>query len=77
VTAATAVLVTPLVLVAAVCGFSVWVLRDARDHEKRGRPVSMEIGSVSVDQPQQWAVLCLCLFVLGVPAYLTARRHAA
>ena len=62
-----------LVALVAVCG--VWVLRDAEVRQRAGRPVSVELLGMTIDQPATWAVLCVVGSVLFVPMYLVARRQ--
>ncbi|HEX6918302.1 MAG TPA: hypothetical protein VF140_09495 [Phycicoccus sp.] len=63
------------VLVALVAACGVWVLRDAEVRQRAGRPVTVELLGVTIDQPATWAVLCLVGSVLFVPMYLVARRQ--
>lgn len=66
--------VTAFVLVALVAAISVWVLTDAQAREASGRPVSVTIGSLTLDRPQTWARACLVASVVTLPLYLAARR---
>ncbi|HET7762862.1 MAG TPA: hypothetical protein VFL46_10920 [Phycicoccus sp.] len=63
------------VLVALVAVCAVWVLRDAEVRQRAGRPVSVVLLGMTIDQPATWAVLCLLGSVLFVPMYLVARRQ--
>ena len=65
---------TPFLLLILVGVTSLWVLSDARSRVEAGRPVSATLGSLTVDRPEAWAVLCLFVVVLFLPLYLVARR---
>jgi hypothetical protein len=67
--------VVAAVLVALVAAGGVWVLRDAEARQRAGRPVSVELLGMTIDQPATWAVLCAVGSVLFVPMYLVARRQ--
>ena len=64
-------LVTIAILV-VVLSVDAWVYSDARKRQRSGRPVSVSIGSFSVETPEAWFLGCLVLWVIFVPLYLTA-----
>jgi hypothetical protein len=64
----------PLVVVGVVVCFALWVLADARRWARRGTPVVVRLGSITIATPEAWAVACLLLFVIFGPVYVIARR---
>lgn len=58
-----------------ILSVDVWVYTDARKRRRDGRPVSVSIGTFSVETPEAWFVGCLILWVVFVPLYLTAAGH--
>jgi len=65
----------PIVVVILVLGADIWVYTDARAHAERGDPVVFSIGSIELDSPEAWAVVCLILWVFAFPIYLASRNH--
>jgi cytochrome c oxidase assembly factor CtaG len=55
-------------------GSVVWVYTDATQRQRRREPVTVAIGSFELDDPVQWTLACLVLWILFFPLYLTARR---
>ena len=68
-------LASGLVLLVVVAALDLWVYLDARARQRRGREVSLTVGSLQIDRPEVWLALCLVLFVLFFPLYLVARRE--
>lgn len=64
----------PVVAVLIVVATSLWVFADARRWAQAGTPVSLRIGSLTIDRPESWALGCLVLWVLFTPIYAVARR---
>ncbi len=64
----------PIIVVLVIIGTDVWVFTDARARAERGDPVVFSVGSIQLDSPEVWAVVCLVLWVLGFPLYLASRK---
>lgn len=67
------VVLVPVLLVVVVIASDLWVLTDASRCAREGAPVYVRIGSFTVDTPLLWFVLCLVLWILFFPLYLTSR----
>ncbi len=65
----------PIVVVILVLGTDIWVYRDATTRTEQGDPVVFSIGSIQLDSPEVWAVVCFVLWVLAFPIYLASRNH--
>jgi hypothetical protein len=64
----------PVVLVLVIIGTDLWVYTDARARNEHGDPVVFSVGSIRLDSPEVWAVVCLVLWVLCFPLYLASRN---
>lgn len=69
------VALVPIIIVLLIISTDLWVYSDARAHAHQGDPVVFSAGSVQLDSPEIWAVVCLVLWVLGFPLYLASRNH--
>jgi hypothetical protein len=56
-------------------GTAVWVYTDAGIHAQHGDPVIFSVGSIQLDSPAVWAVVCLFLWVFAFPLYLASRER--
>ena len=65
----------PIIAVLLILGTDIWVYTDARARADQGDPVVFSIGSIQVDSPEVWAVVCLLLWVFAFPVYLASRNH--
>jgi hypothetical protein len=65
----------PIIAVLLILGTDIWVYTDARARADQGDPVVFSIGSIQVDSPEVWAVVCLLLWVFAFPLYLASRNH--
>jgi len=65
----------PILVVLVIIGTDLWVYTDARTRAERGDPVVFSVGSIQLDSPQIWTVVCLLLWVFGFPLYLASRNH--
>jgi hypothetical protein len=65
---------TPIIVLLVIFGTDVWVYRDALAHAQQGDPVVFSVGSIRLDSPEMWAVVCLFLWVIGFPLYLGSRN---
>ena len=63
----------PLALVVVT---DLWVYADARLRQGTGREPGVQVGSLRIESPEAWAIVCLVLFVVAFPAYVIARRRA-
>jgi hypothetical protein len=64
----------PIIVVLVILGTDLWVYTDARTRAERGDPVVCSIGSIRLDSPQVWAVVCLVLWVFCLPLYVASRN---
>jgi hypothetical protein len=67
----------PIIVVILVLGTDIWVYTDARARAEQGDPVVFSVGSMQLDSPEVWAVVCLLLWVFAFPIYLSSRNHPA
>jgi hypothetical protein len=67
-------LLAPVLVAIVVVAADVWVLVDARRWAQAGTPVVFRMGSLSIETPETWALLCLVLFIFFLPVYAVARR---
>ncbi len=65
----------PIVVVVVIIGTVFWVYADARSHAEVGEPVVFSAGSIRLDSPELWAIVCLVLWVICFPIYLATRKH--
>ncbi len=65
----------PIVVVLVILGADIWVYSDAKTHAEDGDPVIFSVGSIRLDSPEVWAVVCLVLSVLCFPLYFASRSH--
>jgi len=65
----------PILVVLVIVGTDVWLYTDARTRAGRGEPVVFSFGSIQLDSPEVWAVVCLVLWVFCFPLYLASRNH--
>ncbi|MGN6606898.1 MAG: hypothetical protein ACTHMS_07795 [Jatrophihabitans sp.] len=52
-----------LLAVGVVVCLDLWVLLDARQWARRGTPVVLRLGALTIETPEAWAVACLLVFV--------------
>lgn len=64
----------PFLALLALLAMDRWVYVDAQAHAERGTPVIFRGGSLKVDTPAAWALVCLILWALFFPLYLASRR---
>jgi len=64
----------PIIVVLVIVGTDLWVYTDARTRADSRDPVVFSIGSIRLDSPQVWAVVCLVLWVFCFPLYLASRN---
>jgi len=64
----------PIIVVAVIIGTDLWAYTDARTRADRGDPVVYSVGSIRLDSPEVWAVVCLVLWVFCFPLYLASRN---
>ena len=50
-----------------------WVYLDARSRAGKNQPVSVQMGSLLIEEPKVWLAFCAVLFVFFFPLYLVAR----
>ena len=65
----------PITVVIVILAAEVWVYTDAKAHAEHGVPVVFSVGSIQLDSPEIWAVVCLVLSVLCFPLYFASRNH--
>jgi len=65
----------PIAVAIVIIGADVWVYTDAKAHAEHGDPVVFSVGSIQLDSPEIWAVVCLVLSVLCFPLYFASRNH--
>ncbi|MDQ6617804.1 MAG: hypothetical protein M3083_24420 [Actinomycetota bacterium] len=70
-----AVELVPIIVVLVVIVTGLWVYTDARVRADHGDPVVFSVGSIHLDTPQLWAVVCLFVWLIGFPLYLVSRNH--
>jgi hypothetical protein len=63
-----------IVFLLIVLVFDVWVYREAKARQARGRSVVATVGPVTLSTPEQWLLGCLLLWVFVFPLYLVARN---
>jgi hypothetical protein len=66
--------IAPIGFLLIVLAFDVWVYREARARQARGRSVVATVGPVTLSTPEQWFLGCLLLWVYVFPLYLVARN---
>jgi hypothetical protein len=62
----------PIVVLVVLLALDGWVYADAQERLRRGKRVSVSLGSFRVETPQAWFLGCLILWVVFFPLYLTA-----
>jgi len=67
----------PIVVVFVIIGTGIWVYADAKARAGQGHPVVLSIGSIRLDSPEVWAVVCLLLWIICFPLYLASRNQRA
>ena len=65
----------PIIVVLVIVGTVLWVYTDARTHAEKGDPVIFSVGSIQLDSPEVWSVVCLVLWVFAFPLYLASRQR--
>ncbi|MDQ1427637.1 MAG: hypothetical protein QOK39_1113 [Acidimicrobiaceae bacterium] len=65
----------PIIVVLALIGTDLWVYTDARERSDQGEPVAFSVGSIQLNSPRVWAVVCLFAWVLCFPLYLASRNR--
>ena len=65
----------PIIVVLVIIGTDLWVYTDARTRAEHGHPVVLSVGSIQLDSPQVWTVVCLLLWIFCFPLYLATRNH--
>jgi hypothetical protein len=70
-TALSASVLVPMLVVVIVVATDAWVYTDAKARAERGRPVTFSYGSFAIETPIAWFLGCLILWVLFFPLYLT------
>lgn len=65
-----------LALVIGLMAMGVWVYRDARAQELRGRPVTGSLGALQLRTPAAWTVACVLLPEVALMAYVDNRMTA-
>jgi hypothetical protein len=66
----------PILVLLLVLASDLWVLADAKAHLERGTPVTFSTDFLTVETPVAWFVLCLLVWILFFPLYITLRRRA-
>jgi hypothetical protein len=69
-----AVELVPILVALLLAASALWVYQDASSRARQGRTVYFSIGSLELSTPAVWAALCLVLWVLALPLYLTCRK---
>lgn len=67
-------LTVTVIAIAVLAVLDAWVYHDSRSQEQKNRPVSVQIGSLVIDEPRAWLTFCVVLFAFFFPLYLVARR---
>ena len=65
----------PIIVVLVILGTDLWVYTDAKAHADKGDPVIFSVGSIRLDSPEVWAVVCLVLSIFCFPLYFASRNH--
>jgi hypothetical protein len=65
----------PIVVVLVILVADLWVYTDAKAHAEIGDPVALSVGTIQLDSPEAWAVVCVLLSVLCFPLYFASRNH--
>ena len=66
--------VVPVLVVLVILGTVAWVYQDATARAAQGAPVVFSAGSIHLDSPQLWALVCLVFWIICFPLYLASRR---
>ena len=66
----------PVLVLLLIVGSDLWVYQDARARAERGDPVVFATDFLRVDTPLAWLLLCLILWVVFFPLYVTLRNKA-
>jgi hypothetical protein len=65
----------PILVLLVVLAWDLWVFTDAKTRFERGDPIAISIGSYDVNTPAAWLVLCLFLWIIFFPLYISSRRN--
>jgi len=65
----------PILVLLIVLATDLWVFTDAKTRLEQGNPIVVSIGSYDVNTPAAWLVLCLFLWILFFPLYISSRRN--
>lgn len=63
-----------VIAIAILAVIDAWVYLDARSQAQKNRQVSVQIGSLVIEDPRAWLTFCVVLFAFFFPLYLVARR---
>ncbi|ALO67021.1 hypothetical protein AS189_11605 [Arthrobacter alpinus] len=66
-----------VIAIAVLAVLDAWVYLDARSQAQKNHPVSVQIGSLVIEEPRAWFTFCVVLFAFFFPLYLVARRTKA
>lgn len=66
-----------VIAIAVLTVLDAWVYFDARSKAQKNHQVSVQIGSLVIDEPRAWLTFCVVLFAFFFPLYLVARRTEA
>jgi hypothetical protein len=65
----------PLLAVAVIVAFDLWVYADAKTQASNGFPVFFRAGSFAIETPAAWFMGCLLVWIVFFPLYLAARTQ--
>ena len=63
----------PILVLLVIFTTDYWVYLDAKAQSDHGTPVFFAMGTFQVATPAAWFVVCLFLWIVFFPLYLTAR----
>ncbi|MGO4807062.1 hypothetical protein AB4089_18290 [Arthrobacter sp. 2MCAF15] len=66
-----------VIAIAVLAVLDAWVYLDARSQAQKNHPVSVQVGSLVIEEPRAWLTFCVVLFAFFFPLYLVARRTDA